>query len=129
MARARRKRALEMGAFQAALAKALRGVEHPRVLATLALAEETGELVRCVLDAEGYGKDVRAELASEVGDVAVALAEVADRHGLSLAACARASLEKVVAKAPGWKRELGGRLEVLRRRMDGPVPRARRAAR
>jgi hypothetical protein len=105
--------------FQRDLREVLSGIEHPRALAALAFGEEAGEVQRCVLDAEAYGKDVRADLAGEVGDALVALTEVADRYGLSLAACAQAALEKVRSKAPGWRAELSGRLVELRRRMDG----------
>lgn len=111
---------LDLDAFQRDLAEILRGIEHPRALAALAFGEEAGEVQRCVLDAEAYGKDVRKALASELGDALVALTEVADRHGISLADCGRAALEKVRGKAPEWRAELAGRLEAVRRRMDGP---------
>jgi hypothetical protein len=109
---------LDLDALQRELHRLLEGIEHPRALAALALGEEVGEVQRCVLDGLGYGKDVREALASEVGDALVALTEVADRFGLSISACAEAALAKVAAKAPGWRAELAGRLEVLRRRMD-----------
>ena len=111
---------MDLRAFQEDLHGLLAGIEHPRVLSALALGEEAGEVLRCVLDAEGYGKDVRAELAGELGDALTALCEVADRYGLSLDACAAAALEKIRRKAPGWRAELSGRLVDLRRRMDGP---------
>lgn len=110
---------LDFARFQAELSKLLSGIEHPRLLAVLALGEEVGEVQRCVLDAEGYGKDVREDLAGEVGDVLVALCEVASRHGVSLASVAEAALAKIARKAPSWRAELGGRLVELRRRYDG----------
>jgi NTP pyrophosphatase (non-canonical NTP hydrolase) len=97
----------------------LRGLEHPRMGAALALAEECGEVVRCVLDRECYGKDTLAALGGEVGDVLVALAELCDRHGLSLERCAAETLEKVRRKAPAWRAEMGDRMERLRERVDG----------
>jgi hypothetical protein len=111
--------AVDLDRFQRDLHDVLAGIEHPRLMAALALGEEAGEVQRCVLDAEGYGKDVRDALAGEVGDALVALTEVADRYGLSMAECAARALEKIRAKAPGWRAELSGRLEDLRRRMDG----------
>jgi hypothetical protein len=111
---------MEFERFQRELHEVLLGIEHPRALAALAFGEEAGEVQRCVLDAEAYGKDVRQDLAGEVGDALVALTEVADRYGLSLSACADAALEKIRSKAPGWRAELSGRLVDLRRRMDGP---------
>jgi hypothetical protein len=104
--------------FQQRLAVLTRGIEHPRVGAALALAEECGEVMRCVLDREYYGKDVSVALAGEVGDVLLALGEVCDRYGLSLAACADAALAKLERKAPEWRAELGDRLVRLRARMD-----------
>ncbi len=95
------------------------GIEHPRVGAALALAEECGEVMRCVLDGEYYGKPDQAALADEVGDVLIALAEVCDRFGLELAASAEQALAKLRRKAPVWRAELGDRLVELRRRMDG----------
>ena len=113
-------RTLDFDSFQKDLAAAMKGIEHPRVMAALALGEEAGEVQRCVLDAEGYGKDVREALAGEVGDTLVALCEVAERYGLSLSVCAAAALAKIERKAPEWRAELGGKLDALRRRIDGP---------
>jgi len=96
-----------------------RGIEHPRVGSALALAEECGEVMRCVLDKEYYGKDVTEALAGEVGDVLVALTELCDRFDISLEASAVGAVEKIRRKAPQWKAELGDRLIKLRERMDG----------
>jgi NTP pyrophosphatase (non-canonical NTP hydrolase) len=111
--------AIDLDRFQRELHDVLAGIEHPRVMAALALGEEAGEVQRCVLDAEGYGKDVKKDLAGELGDTLVALTEVADRYGISLAECAVNALAKIRSKAPGWRAELSGRLEDLRRRIDG----------
>ena len=110
---------MDFDTFQRGLAEALAGIEHPRVLAALAFGEEAGEVQRCVLDAEGYGKDVSASLPGEVGDALVALTEVASRYGISLGTVADAALEKIRRKAPAWRAELSGRLVDLRRRLDG----------
>jgi hypothetical protein len=110
---------MDLARFQEELHETLLGIEHPRALAALALGEEVGEVQKCVLDGLGYGKDVREALAGEIGDALVALTEVADRFGISIAACADAALGKIRAKAPAWRAELSGRLEDLRRRMDG----------
>ena len=112
--------ALDFATFQRDLAKALEGIEHPRVLAAIALGEESGEVLRCVLDAEGYGKDVKTAIAGEVGDVLVALTEVASRYGVSLDQAAAAALAKIRDKAPGWRAELSGRLDRMRAAMDRP---------
>jgi len=110
---------MDFARFQSELSEILRGIEHPRLLAALAFGEEAGEVQRCVLDAEGYGKDVRVELAAEVGDALVSLTEVASRYGISMDAVADAALAKIRRKAPGWRTELSGRLVELRRRYDG----------
>ena len=110
---------LDFGRFQRELSALLAGIEHPRLLAVLALGEEVGEVQRCALDAEGYGKEVKGALADEVGDVLVALTEVASRYGIPLEACAEAALSKIARKAPSWRAELGGRLVELRKRYDG----------
>jgi NTP pyrophosphatase (non-canonical NTP hydrolase) len=95
------------------------GIEHPRVGSALALAEECGEVMKCVLDREYYGKDVTAALADEVGDVLVALTEVCERFGISLTKSAEQAVAKIARKAPAWRAELGDRLIRLRERMDG----------
>ncbi|MCC7140183.1 MAG: hypothetical protein IT460_17310 [Planctomycetes bacterium] len=110
---------MDLDRFQAELTTLLAGIEHPKVLAALALSEEAGEVARCVLDAEGYGKDVRADLEGELGDTLVALVEVASRYGISASAAAARVLDKLRRKAPAWREELGGRLEAMRRRLDG----------
>jgi NTP pyrophosphatase (non-canonical NTP hydrolase) len=110
---------MEIAEFQAQIHTLTEGIEHPRVGAALALAEECGEVMRCVLDGEYYGKDVQASLQDEIGDVLISLVELCDRFGLSLEDCARSTLKKVEIKAPKWRKELGGRLQELRKRMDG----------
>ncbi len=110
---------MELAAFQAEVKTLCEGIEHPRVGAALALAEECGEVMRCVLDGEYYGKDTKAALTDELGDVLVCLAEVADRFGVSLVDAAAGSVEKLRTKAPQWREELGDRLKLLRERMDG----------
>ena len=110
---------MDIATLQARIAELTRGIEHPRVGAALALAEECGEVMRCVLEREYYGKDVGADLAEEVGDVLIALLELCDRFGISAAASAAAAVAKLERKAPGWREELGDHLRELRRRMDG----------
>ena len=116
---------MDLFRFQSDLASVLEGIEHPRVLAALAFSEEAGEVCKCVLDAEGYGKEVRDDLEGEVGDALVSLTEVASRYGVSMERAASRALEKIRAKAPGWRAELSGRLVELRGRYDGPRSSAR----
>src|SRR5687768_7055874 len=94
---------VDLERFQAELSRVLEGIEHPRVLAALAFGEEAGEVQRCVLDAEGYGKDVRDDLEGEIGDALASLTEVASRYGISMARAAQRVLEKIGSKAPGWR--------------------------
>jgi NTP pyrophosphatase (non-canonical NTP hydrolase) len=109
---------VDLDRLQADVRTLTRGIEHPRVGAALALAEECGEILRCVLDREYYGKDVKTALEEEVGDLLIALLEVCDRYGVSLSAAARGAIAKLERKAPQWREELGPRLQELRRRMD-----------
>ncbi len=109
---------MELERLQARIRELTEGIEHPRVGAALALAEECGEVMRCVLEREYYGKDIGADLADEVGDVLIALLEVCDRYGLSAAECATAAVAKLERKAPEWRKELGDHLQDLRKRMD-----------
>ncbi len=106
--------------MQSEVAALMRGIEHPRLAAALALAEECGEVVRVVLDREVYGTPDEGRLGAEVGDVLLSLLELCDRYGLSAAECAAAAVEKLRQKAPEWREILGDRLERLRRRLDGP---------
>jgi uncharacterized protein YabN with tetrapyrrole methylase and pyrophosphatase domain len=97
----------------------LKGLEHPRVGAALALAEECGEVMKWVMEREMYGGAKAEDLSDELGDVLVALAELASRYGIRLEDAASGALAKLREKGPTWQAELGGRLEAVRRRMDG----------
>ena len=109
---------MDLDRFQRELSAVLEGIEHPRLLAALAFGEEAGEVQKCVLDAEGYGKDVKDDLEGEVGDALVSLTEVASRYGISMERAAARALEKIRSTAPGWRAELSGRLVELRKRFD-----------
>ena len=113
---------MDLVTLQSRVMELTRGIEHPRVGAALALAEECGEVMRCVLDGEYYGKDVRAAIQEELGDLLIALLEVCDRYEIQLADSAQMAIDKLERKAPEWKEELGPRLAELRERMDGPLP-------
>lgn len=111
---------MELSDFQAEVGRLMVGIEHPRAAAALALAEECGEVVRCVLEREYYGSEDEgdASLAGEVGDLLLALAELCDRYDLSLERSAEVALEKLRTKAPEWRAQLGDRLRDLRARHD-----------
>ncbi|MFV1958734.1 MAG: MazG nucleotide pyrophosphohydrolase domain-containing protein [Planctomycetota bacterium] len=110
---------MDIDALQTRVRELVRGIEHPRSGAAIALAEECGEVMRCVLDSQYYGHEDDGALQAEVGDVLIALAELCDRFGLSLDACAESAVAKLARKAPAWREQLGPRLRELRRRMDG----------
>jgi len=97
----------------------MEGLEHPRVGAALALGEECGELLRCVLEREIYGAPPDDALAGEVGDVLISLVEVCERYGLALDACAAAALKKIERQGPRWREQLGESLRAVRKRLDG----------
>jgi len=98
----------------------LEGVEHPRIGAALALAEECGEVMQWVMEREMYGGSPTSKLEGEVGDVLIALAEVAQRYGVSLERAAEGAVAKLEEKVPGWREALGEELAKVRERMDGP---------
>ena len=110
---------MEIAELQQRIRELVRGIEHPRSGAAIALAEECGEVMRCVLEREYYGSEKHADLEDEVGDVLIALAELCDRYAISLETAAERAVAKLEAKAPGWREALGDRLRVLRERMDG----------
>ena len=105
--------------FQARVNVLLEGVEHPRVGAALALAEECGEVMQWVMEREMYGGSPTSKLQGELGDVLIALAEVAERYGLSLEGAAQGAVAKLEEKVPGWREALGPSLAKVRERMDG----------
>ncbi len=105
--------------FQRRAETILAPVAHPRVLSVLALVEETGELAKLVLDHEGYGQPLdAAKLSGEVGDVMVALAEVATRHGVDLEKACAEKLADLEKRVPGWVAKFGPALEKARQRLD-----------
>lgn len=110
---------MELEHLQSETRRLMEGIEHPRAGAALALTEECGEVVRCVLEREYYGADNQEAIQDEIGDVLVALTELCDRYDLSLQACADGALAKLERKAPQWREQLGDRLTRLRERMDG----------
>ncbi len=110
---------MNLADLQSRVATLLEGIEHPRVGAALALAEECGEVMKWVVDREMYGDADASALEGEIGDVLVAVAELASRYGLSLDSAADGALEKLAEKAPHWREQLAGRLDAIRRRMDG----------
>jgi NTP pyrophosphatase (non-canonical NTP hydrolase) len=65
--------------------------DEPPTATCLGLAEEVGEVCRAVLKREqkirGTDEEWEAEIAKELGDVFVKLADVANVYGLSLESC------------------------------------------
>ena len=111
---------MELDRLQSEARRLTEGLEHPRVGAALALGEECGEVLRWVLEHEVYGStEAPDDLAGEIGDVLVTLAELCDRYGLSLDACAAQVLAKLERKAPEWRAQMGDGLRRARERLDG----------
>ena len=105
--------------FQTRVETVLAPVAHPRVLSVLALAEETGELAKLVLDHEGYGQPLDpVTLSGEIADVMVALSEVATRHGVDLEKACAEKLADLEKRVPGWVSKFGPALEKARKRFD-----------
>ena len=110
---------MELSRLQERVRELCRGIEHPRSGAAIALAEECGEIMRCVLEREYYGADNADAFEDEIGDVLIALAELGDRYDVSLDAAAARAVAKLERKAPEWREALGDRLQRLREKMDG----------
>lgn len=113
---------MDLDGLQSEARRLTEGLEHPRVGAALALGEECGEVLRWVLEREVYASEAAGdteELAGEIGDVLVTLAELCDRYDLSLGACGDAVLAKLERKAPEWRVQIGDGLREARERLDG----------
>lgn len=110
---------LSLGDFQRLTTALLAPVAHPRVLAAIALMEETGELAKLVLEHEGYGEALdRKRVAGELADIAVAVAELASRYGVDLETACAEKLEDLKGRVPKWVEKLGPSLDKARRRLD-----------
>lgn len=110
---------MELEHLQREARRLTEGLEHPRIGAALALGEECGEILRWMLEHEVYGNAAtKDELAGEIGDVLVTLAELCDRYGLALDDCAADVLAKLEHKAPEWRAQIGDRLKQSRSRLD-----------
>ena len=111
---------MDIDRLQSEARRLTQGLEHPRVGAALALGEECGEVLRWVLEREVYGSASSADdLADEVGDVLIVLAEICDRYDLSLTACASGALAKLEQKVPEWRAQFGESMQARRERLDG----------
>lgn len=110
---------LSIGEFQRRTTALLALVAHPRVLAAVALMEETGELAKLVLEHEGYGEPMDPKkLEGELADIAVTLAELASRYGVDLETACDEKLADLQKRVPRWVEKLGPALEKARKRLD-----------
>ncbi len=110
---------LSLSEFQRRTTSLLALVAHPRVLAAVALMEETGELAKLVLEHEGYGQPIdKAKFEGEVADIAVALAELASRYGIDLEKACSEKLADLQNRVPKWVEKLGPALDKARKRLD-----------
>jgi NTP pyrophosphatase (non-canonical NTP hydrolase) len=101
-----------ISALQRRLALALTGLRHPPLGSAAALAEEVGELSKHLVDHHCYGKAFDdAAFGAELADVFICLAELATLHGVDLESATLAKIADVEAKAPEWRRQLGGALD------------------
>ena len=110
---------VSLGDFQRRTEAVLAKVAHPRVLAAVALMEETGELAKLVLDHEGYGQPLDPKkLEGELADIAVALAELASRYSVDLEKACEEKLLDLARRVPSWIEKFGPALDKARKRMD-----------
>ncbi len=110
---------MRLDELQRRIEEILAPIAHPRVGAGLAVAEETGELCRLLLEHECYGRALKRDrLEAELADVLVCLCEIATLYEIDLGAAAAAKVDDLEQRAPGWEGEFGAALEEARARMD-----------
>jgi len=110
---------LTLADFQKRTTELLAPVAHPRVLAAIALVEETGEVAKLVLEHEGYGQPLdKTKLGGEIADATIALAELASRYGIDLSEACLTKLEDLKGRVPRWAEKLGPALEKARKKLD-----------
>jgi NTP pyrophosphatase (non-canonical NTP hydrolase) len=108
--------------LQARLRSLLLGLEHPPLGAAAALSEEVGEVAKLLLDHHAYGKALdRNALGGELSDVLVCLCEIATLHGVDLGASLETKLADLSARAPAWRKDLGGAIDAAWRNPAGPA--------
>jgi len=72
-----------------------------RLIATIGLAGEVGEVVEIVKKVEGHGHDLdKVKLRGELGDVLWYLSSVASAYGISLGECATNNIAKLRTRYP-----------------------------
>lgn len=110
------KKALSIHAAALRLGQALRGLDHPPLGQSTALAEECGEVAKLLLDHHAYGKPLdRALLGSELADVFTCLAEIAKHHGINLGDAVDAKTKDLAVRARKWRKDLAPELSRARR--------------
>lgn len=108
--------------LQARLRELLRGLEHPPLGASTALAEEAGEVAKLILDHHAYGRPLDPDkLGGELADVLVCLCEIATLHGIDLGAAAASKLASLAERAPKWRKDLGAALDASWKNPSGPA--------
>lgn len=104
-----------LGQLQQTVARLLEPVRHPRICATLALCEETGEITRHVMAAETYGQPIdQAALAAELADTLIALMELATVYNIDLGSAIADKLENIRLRVPKWSAQFGPSLALRR---------------
>jgi len=98
------------------LRRALRGLDHPPLGQSTALAEECGEVAKLLLDHHAYGKALdQQKLAGELADVFTCLAEIATQHNIVLGEAVANKTRDLAQRANKWRKELGPALARSRR--------------
>lgn len=109
-------KARSINAAAGRLSRALRGLDHPPLGQSTALAEECGEVAKVLLDHHAYGKPLdRALLGGELADVFTCLAEIATHHGIDLGTAIEAKTKDLAVRARKWRKELSPQLARARR--------------
>ncbi|HOO76573.1 MAG TPA: MazG-like family protein [bacterium] len=110
---------MKISQAQQAIKDLLGEMEHPRLGSYIALSEEVGEVADEIMNLEIYGrKHDTADLASEMGDVMVALCELANVYGIDLESVFTAKVEELKPRVSEWERTLAETLRLNRERLD-----------
>jgi NTP pyrophosphatase (non-canonical NTP hydrolase) len=98
-------------------------LRHPRLGAALAFAEESGELMKEVMQLEIYGDTAaRDRLAGEAADVLFSLFEVCTCYQIPLETHYLAKVAQLATKREGWTKKYGEVLNERRKVLDAIDP-------
>ncbi|OGX07176.1 MAG: hypothetical protein A2Z88_01970 [Omnitrophica WOR_2 bacterium GWA2_47_8] len=100
---------------QAYLNSLLQNIRHPRIGTVIGLQEEVGELCKCIMDWEIYGKTDKINLGEECADVLFSVIDICNAYGIDLEKVSEGKLNNMKVKIADWEKKYG---ESLKHRRD-----------